>query len=88
MRALKAVVATAGDLARIDRLQREEEVIVRAIREANLPKLVAEDVELFQGIIRVCLHFTSHAVDVASHVSPLPARELCFQENPGCQCEM
>jgi hypothetical protein len=29
---------------------------VRALRDTNLPKLVAEDVELFPGIIRVCFH--------------------------------
>lgn len=56
MRAIKAVVATAGDLARGDRKQQEDVIIVRALRDTNLPKLVAEDVELFPGIIRVCFH--------------------------------
>lgn len=53
LRALKSVVALAWELARAHPMQAEDEVLVRALLDANAPKLVANDLELFHGIVHV-----------------------------------
>jgi hypothetical protein len=42
MRALKAVLTMAGGLKRSARDEAEEVVVIRALRDANLPKLLTE----------------------------------------------
>ncbi|XP_051490092.1 dynein axonemal heavy chain 10 [Apus apus] len=51
LRALKSVLVMAGELKRGSADLSEELVLMRALRDMNLPKLVFEDVPLFLGLI-------------------------------------
>lgn len=42
MRALKAVLMMAGSLKRCCKQESEEAVVIRALRDANLPKLLTD----------------------------------------------
>ncbi|KER29498.1 hypothetical protein T265_03876 [Opisthorchis viverrini] len=52
LRALKAVLVMAGDLRRNSPELSEDTVIMRALRDMNLPKFVFEDVLLFLALIQ------------------------------------
>lgn len=51
MRTLKAVLQVGGELRRREPELDEISVIIRALRDVNLPKLIHEDVELFLDLI-------------------------------------
>jgi len=51
MRAVKSVLVMAGSLKRSNPDLPEDVVLIRAMRDSNLPKFLADDVELFQNII-------------------------------------
>lgn len=51
LRAIKSVLVTAGGLKRVDGEMPEDLVLLRALRENNLPKLVGEDTQLFLAIL-------------------------------------
>ncbi|KAJ0394425.1 hypothetical protein P43SY_010922 [Pythium insidiosum] len=51
LRALKSVLVMAGSLKREYSDMREDLVLMRALRDSNMPKFVFEDVPLFQGLI-------------------------------------
>jgi dynein heavy chain len=51
MRAVKSVLVMAGALKRSDQNLAEDTVLIRAFRDTNVPKFLAEDVPLFMGII-------------------------------------
>jgi dynein heavy chain len=51
MRALKSVLVMAGSLKRDSATIAEDKVLMRALRDMNLPKFVFEDVPLFLGLI-------------------------------------
>uniref|UniRef100_A0A4X2JQB9 Dynein axonemal heavy chain 10 n=1 Tax=Vombatus ursinus TaxID=29139 RepID=A0A4X2JQB9_VOMUR len=51
LRALKSVLVMAGELKRGSFELREDVVLMRALRDMNLPKFVFEDVPLFLGLI-------------------------------------
>ena len=51
LRALKSVLVNAGKLKRSDPDANEELLLMRALRDMNLPKFVFEDVPLFMGLI-------------------------------------
>ena len=51
MRSVKAVLSTAGILKGATPDAPEDALLLRALRDVNIPKLVDEDVPLFQGII-------------------------------------
>jgi dynein heavy chain len=51
LRALRSVLVMAGGLKRGDPTMTEEVVLMRALRDMNLPKFVFDDVPLFQGLI-------------------------------------
>ena len=51
LRALKSVLVMAGSLKRGDPDLPEDMVLMRALRDMNLPKFVFEDVPLFQGLL-------------------------------------
>lgn len=51
MRAVKSVLIMAGALKRTDTELSETVVLIRSLRDANLPKLLSEDVSLFRGIL-------------------------------------
>eukprot|EP00767_Chilomastix_cuspidata_P003863 gnl/Chilomastix_cuspidata/3994.p1 GENE.gnl/Chilomastix_cuspidata/3994~~gnl/Chilomastix_cuspidata/3994.p1 ORF type:complete len:4491 (+),score=293.00 gnl/Chilomastix_cuspidata/3994:101-13474(+) len=52
MRALKAVLVMAGSLKRQYQNLSEDIVLIRAMRDSNVPKFLAEDVPLFMGIVQ------------------------------------
>ena len=51
LRALKAVLVMAGELKRGSAELPEDTVLMRALRDMNLPKFIFEDVPLFLGLI-------------------------------------
>jgi len=51
LRALKSVLVLAGGLKRQFSDMPEELVLMRALRDSNMPKFVFEDVPLFKGLI-------------------------------------
>ncbi|XP_078408210.1 dynein axonemal heavy chain 11 [Cetorhinus maximus] len=51
LRAIKSVLVVAGSLKRVDRNRPEEQVLMRALRDFNLPKIVTNDVPIFLGLI-------------------------------------
>ena len=51
LRAVKSVLVVAGSLKRGDRERPEEQVLMRALRDFNTPKIVADDMPVFMGLI-------------------------------------
>lgn len=51
MRAVKSVLVMAGALKRANPDLPEDVVLIRAMRDSNLPKFLTHDVELFSNII-------------------------------------
>jgi dynein heavy chain len=51
LRALKSVLVMAGSMKRSSADLGEDVVLMRALRDSNMPKFVFEDVPLFQGLI-------------------------------------
>uniref|UniRef100_A0A3B3Y5N1 AAA+ ATPase domain-containing protein n=1 Tax=Poecilia mexicana TaxID=48701 RepID=A0A3B3Y5N1_9TELE len=51
LRAIKSVLVVAGSLKREERNRPEEQVLMRALRDFNLPKIVTSDVPIFLGLI-------------------------------------
>lgn len=51
LRAIKSVLVVAGSLKRGDRQRPEDQVLMRALRDFNIPKIVTEDVSVFMGLI-------------------------------------
>jgi dynein heavy chain len=52
MRAVKSVLVMAGSLKRANLHLSEDVVLIRSLRDSNLPKFLAEDVPLFKGILQ------------------------------------
>ncbi|PSN32950.1 Dynein beta chain [Blattella germanica] len=51
LRAIKSVLVVAGALKRGDRGRPEDQVLMRALRDFNIPKIVTDDVPVFMGLI-------------------------------------
>ncbi|KAB0805217.1 hypothetical protein PPYR_02187 [Photinus pyralis] len=51
LRAIKSVLVVAGALRRGDRNRPEDQVLMRALRDFNIPKIVTDDVPVFMGLI-------------------------------------
>lgn len=51
MRAVKSVLVMAGSLRRSDPTTPENVVLIRALRDSNVPKFLSFDLPLFFGII-------------------------------------
>jgi dynein heavy chain len=47
MRAVKSVLVMAGALKRADKTANEDEVLIRAMKNSNMPKFLKEDLPLF-----------------------------------------
>ncbi|XP_028032579.1 dynein beta chain, ciliary-like isoform X2 [Bombyx mandarina] len=51
LRAIKSVLVVAGSLKRSDRQRPEDQVLMRALRDFNIPKIVTDDTPVFMGLI-------------------------------------
>lgn len=51
LRAIKSVLVVAGKLKRGDRQRPEDQVLMRALRDFNTPKIITDDVPIFMGLI-------------------------------------
>jgi len=51
LRAIKSVLVVAGSLKRADPDRIEDEVLMRALRDFNIPKIVNDDLPVFMGLI-------------------------------------
>ncbi|RZC39341.1 MT, DHC N2, AAA 7, DHC N1 and/or AAA 9 domain containing protein [Asbolus verrucosus] len=51
LRAIKSVLVVAGSLKRGDRQRPEDQVLMRALRDFNIPKIITDDVAVFMGLI-------------------------------------
>lgn len=51
MRAVKTVIAVAGNLKREQPEMDERQIVLRALKDVNVPKFLRDDLKLFNGII-------------------------------------
>ncbi|XP_078230912.1 dynein axonemal heavy chain 17 isoform X3 [Callithrix jacchus] len=51
LRAIKSVLVVAGSLKRSDPSRAEDQVLMRALRDFNIPKIVTDDLPVFMGLI-------------------------------------
>ncbi|NWU90022.1 DYH9 protein, partial [Upupa epops] len=51
LRAIKSVLVVAGSLKRSDAERPEDQVLMRSLRDFNIPKIVSDDVPVFMGLI-------------------------------------
>ena len=51
LRAIKSVLVVAGALKRSDKQRPEDQVLMRALRDFNIPKIVTDDLPVFMGLI-------------------------------------
>lgn len=51
MRAIKSALVAVGSLRRSEPQLAEDVMLIRAMRDSNLPKLLAADIQLFQNIV-------------------------------------
>ena len=51
MRAVKSIVVAAGELKRLNPLEEETQIVLRAVSDCNIPKFVSPDIPLFEGIV-------------------------------------
>ena len=52
MRAVKSVLVMAGELKRSNPSVNEDEVLIRAMRDSNIPKFVSHDIPLFEALVK------------------------------------
>jgi dynein heavy chain len=52
MRAVKSVLVMAGSLKRQNPTLTEEVVLIRAMRDSNVPKFLADDLPLFFALVQ------------------------------------
>ncbi|PNJ55825.1 DNAH11 isoform 1 [Pongo abelii] len=51
LRAIKSVLVVAGSLKRGDKNRPEDQVLMRALRDFNMPKIVTDDIPVFLGLV-------------------------------------
>ncbi|XP_019507533.1 PREDICTED: dynein heavy chain 11, axonemal [Hipposideros armiger] len=51
LRAIKSVLVVAGSLKREDKNRPEDQVLMRALRDFNMPKIVTDDIPVFLGLV-------------------------------------
>ncbi|KAI5730401.1 hypothetical protein M8J76_013302 [Diaphorina citri] len=79
MRAVKSVLVMAGSLKRANPDKNEDVVLIRALRDSNLPKFLADDAGLFLGILNDL--FPGIVLPVEDYGSFQQAMEAVMSEN-------
>jgi dynein heavy chain len=51
LRAIKSVLVVAGSFKRAEPTVNELAILLRALRDFNIPKIVAEDTDIFAGLL-------------------------------------
>ncbi|RHY34017.1 hypothetical protein DYB32_001198 [Aphanomyces invadans] len=74
LRAVKSVLMVAGSLKRADPAAQEETILMRALRDFNVPKLPLRDVPVFLGLLKDL--FPTAVVEAASEC---PLKAACTQ---------
>jgi dynein heavy chain len=69
MRAIKSVLVVAGNMKRAEKVYGEDAVLMRALRDFNLPKFVADDLPIFYGLLG----------DLFPGIDPPRARDMDFE---------
>ncbi|MEW5298846.1 MAG: hypothetical protein WDW36_001923 [Sanguina aurantia] len=70
LRAIKSVLVVAGSLLRAESGQVESDVLFRALRDFNIPKILAEDMVIFMGLLN----------DLFPGVDPPRKRDIEFEK--------
>lgn len=52
MRAVKSVLVMAGRVKRLNPEMKEDIVLIRAMRDSNIPKFLKDDLPLFEAIVQ------------------------------------
>lgn len=52
MRAVKSLLVMAGALKRADVKESEEVVLIRAMKDSNIPKFLKDDIPLFEALVQ------------------------------------
>lgn len=70
LRAIKSVLVVAGKLKRDDRQRPEEQVLMRALRDFNMPKVVTDDIPVLIGLIgKRQINVTKYVIEYTSNIS-------------------
>lgn len=78
---MKSVLVMAGSLKRENPDLDEDVVLIRAMRDSNLPKFLVDDVELFQNIISDLFPGVVVPSQVLRHAINPAARFLFYTAN-------
>jgi len=70
LRAIKSVLVVAGKFKRAEPELEEPALLMRALRDFNLPKIVAEDLEIFRGLLG----------DLFPKLNPIRKRDFDFEK--------
>lgn len=70
LRAIKSVLVVAGSLLRAQEGQVESDVLFRALRDFNIPKILSQDMVIFTGLLQ----------DLFPAVDPPRKRDMDFEK--------
>jgi len=83
MRAVKSVLVMAGGLKRANPKDNEDAVLIRAMKDANEPKFLRDDLPLFNAIVQDL--FPTATINDPDYTFFMKKMEIILKEN-GLQC--